>query len=101
MRRSNVSPWASSTSSGLLASGRPPTEVGKLSRAELIRLNPILERLTQPSTALVPTDTSDVSRSSRSTDASDDLDAHGHIDTLNLSAGGRKVAGSNPVAPTA
>ena len=40
-----------------------------------------------------------VSRSSRSVDASDDLDAHGHIDALNLSAGGRKVAGSNPVAP--
>ena len=54
---------------------------------------------TTPGTALVPTDTSDASRSSRNPDASDDLDAHGHIDTLNLSAGGRKVAGSNPVAP--
>jgi hypothetical protein len=30
----------------------------------------------------------------------DDLDAHGHIYTDFLSAGGRKVAGSNPVAPT-
>jgi len=57
-------------------------------------------RLVGRGTALVPTDTSDASRSSRSADASDDPDAHGHIDTLNLSAGGRKVAGSNPVAPT-
>src|SRR5687768_2779707 len=60
-------------------------------------------------TALVPTDTSYVSRSSRSADASDDLDAHRHIDALNLSAGGRtvnktnirstkpKLTGSNPV----
>jgi hypothetical protein len=48
---------------------------------------------------LVSTDTSDVSRSSRSGDASDDLDARGRIDALNLSAEGRKVAGSNPPAP--
>jgi hypothetical protein len=41
----------------------------------------------------------DLSRSSRSTDASDDLDAHGHIGAVKLPAGGRKVAGSNPVAP--
>jgi hypothetical protein len=51
-------------------------------------------------TALVPTNTSDPSRSSTSADASGDLDADGRIDALNLSAGGRKVAGSNPAAPT-
>ena len=33
-------------------------------------------------------------------DASDDLDAPGRIDTHCLPAGGRRVGGSNPVAPT-
>jgi hypothetical protein len=33
-------------------------------------------------------------------DTSDDLDAHGHIYTPIRSAGGRKVAGSNPAVPT-
>jgi hypothetical protein len=46
-------------------------------------------------TALVPTDTPDGCRSSRKADASDDPNTRRHIDALNLSAGGRKVAGSS------
>jgi hypothetical protein len=52
------------------------------------------------STTLVPTAASDLSRTSTSVDAMDDLDAHGRIDTGCMPAGGRKVAGSNPAAPT-
>jgi hypothetical protein len=51
-------------------------------------------------TALVPTDASYGSRSSTGVDATDELDAPGSIDTNCRSAGGRKVAGSNPAAPT-
>jgi hypothetical protein len=48
---------------------------------------------------LLPTATSYVSRSSRSVDAWEVLDAAGRIYTTCTSAGGRAVAGSNPVAP--
>ena len=41
-----------------------------------------------------------VSRSPRSVDTLDVLDAGGRIDTIRRPAGGRAVAGSNPVAPT-
>jgi hypothetical protein len=51
-------------------------------------------------TALVPNAPSYVSRSSRNLDIWDTWDAPGRIYTNCLSAGGRKVAGSNPVAPT-
>jgi hypothetical protein len=51
-------------------------------------------------TTLVPNASSITSRSSANVDALDDLDAHGRIDTLSRSAGGRKIAGSNPVAST-
>jgi hypothetical protein len=50
-------------------------------------------------TAFVPNASSYVSRSSRDLDAWDTWDAPGRIYTNYLSAGGRKVAGSNPVAP--
>jgi hypothetical protein len=51
-------------------------------------------------TALVPTATSEVSRSSAAGDDGDAGDAQGRIYTGCVSAGGRKVAGSNPAAPT-
>ena len=51
------------------------------------------------STAVVPTATSELSRSSTDVDVSGDLDAPGRIDGPCESTGGRKVAGSNPVAP--
>jgi hypothetical protein len=50
-------------------------------------------------TTLVPTATSYVSRSSAPGDDGDVGDAQGRIYTATRSAGGRKVAGSNPVAP--
>ncbi len=50
-------------------------------------------------TTLVPTDTSYASRMSTGVDTWDAGDAPGRIYTRCLSAGGRKVAGSNPVAP--
>ena len=51
-------------------------------------------------TTLVPTATSYASRMSTRVDDLDALDASGRIDTHCDSAGGRKVAGSNPAAPT-
>ena len=51
-------------------------------------------------TTLVPTDTSDASRMSTGVDTWDAGDAPGRIYTHCHPAGGRKVAGSNPVAPT-
>jgi hypothetical protein len=51
-------------------------------------------------TALVPTATSFLSRSPTTVDTQDVADVPGHIDRVRRSAGGRKVAGSNPVAPT-
>src|SRR5688500_5776675 len=52
-------------------------------------------------TTLVPTATSYSSRSSAVGDDGDAGDAQGRIDTDWVPAGGRKVAGSNPVAPIA
>jgi hypothetical protein len=52
------------------------------------------------STAVVPTATSYVSRSFLRGDTGDGGDGYGHIYTPATSAGGRAVAGSNPVAPT-
>ena len=51
-------------------------------------------------TTLVPTDTSYASRMSTGVDTWDAGDAPGRIYTHCPSAGGRKVAGSNPVAPS-
>src|SRR6476659_2887413 len=51
-------------------------------------------------TALVPTATSNVSRTSTTVDGLDDLDGHGRIYMRFRSAGGRKVASSNLAAPT-
>src|SRR5688500_13089559 len=51
-------------------------------------------------TALVPTGASDLSRSPSGGDAWDGRDACGRIYTRSQPAGGRAVAGSNPVAPT-
>jgi hypothetical protein len=51
------------------------------------------------STALVPTASSYASRAFAGADDQDVGDAEGRIDAVRLSAGGRKVAGSNPVAP--
>jgi hypothetical protein len=50
-------------------------------------------------TGVVPTDTPYVSRESRAGDAWDAWDAPGRIYTPASSTGGRKVTGSNPVAP--
>ncbi len=54
---------------------------------------------TPPGTTLVPTAASHVSRTSTPGDAGDGGDAPGRIYALRTSAGGRAVAGSNPVAP--
>jgi hypothetical protein len=59
-----------------------------------------MQSATLRGTALVPTATSDVSRSSTPEDDGDAGDAPGRIDTRSCSAGGRKVVGSNPTAPT-
>ena len=61
---------------------------------------PRFEPATARGTTLVPTATSDVSRSSTAGDTTDDLDAHGRIYMSFRSAGGRKVASSNLAAPT-
>jgi hypothetical protein len=61
---------------------------------------PRSEPTTALGTTLVPTATSNTSRSSTDGDNGDAGDAHGHIYTDCRSAGGRKVAGSNPAAPT-
>ena len=55
---------------------------------------------TRCGTTLVPTATSDASRSSTVVDDLDRADAHGHIYMSFRSAGGRKVASSNLAAPT-
>src|SRR5918994_1094570 len=49
---------------------------------------------------LVPTAASNQSRTSTAVDDGDDGDADGHDEQHSSSAGGRKVAGSNPVAPS-
>jgi hypothetical protein len=64
------------------------------------RSGPPLRTREPRGTALVPTATSNVSRSPTPWDDRDAGDAPGHIYTPSRSAGGRKVAGSNPVAPT-
>ncbi len=51
-------------------------------------------------TALVPTDTSNPSSEYTAGDGMDASGGPGRIDTATSSTGGRKVAGSNPVAPT-
>ena len=61
-----------------------------------VRLGPETPR----GTTLVPTATSNVSRTSTTVDGLDDLDAHGCIYMRFSSAGGRKVASSNLAAPT-
>ena|SRR5215210_4445104 len=54
----------------------------------------------RPGTALVPTAVSDPTDESSVRDGRDSGDGHEHISAPHEPAGGRAVAGSNPVSPT-
>jgi hypothetical protein len=63
-------------------------------------IGPPLRTRDAPGTAVVPDTSSNASKESPAGDSGDGGDAAGRIEHRCTSAGGRAVAGSNPVAPT-